>query len=125
MNETEMKKWQNSWNTQMDLREYKDVILDIAKMKEQDEYKNMGVYEGVHWEDFLSIVDAVTRKETPEWLILKGGDNNKRIADLWTKAIKENKKREQMERERIRMEEIKKTALSKLSAEEKKALGLK
>lgn len=91
----------------------------------EEKLKSSDDGESVDFELFLKIIDAVSRGETPEWLTLRGNRNDKEAAETWIRAIKTLEKRKKAEEERLRREAVKKAALDKLTAEEKKVLGLK
>lgn len=118
---------QTGWEVNMSPKDdymYKEIWKELVERTEDDEWKGTKK-QGVEWEDFLRIVEAVSKGETPDWLILKGDKDSKQAAKVWAEAIEENKRREAAEKARRRREEVRKAALEKLSDEEKKALGLK
>jgi hypothetical protein len=98
----------------------------LAEFGEEDTWDKdlKAACNGVGWETFMTIIEAASRGETPDWLILKGGKREEEAARVWNDALKEIESRKAAEQEKIRREQIREAALNKLSAEEKKILGL-
>lgn len=112
-------------------QEAKDMLIQIqsdkdwynSKIEETEDEDEGPSYEEL--EDYIeTILDALDRGETPEWLILKGDPEKKKAAEYWATVRKKIEVKRKIAAEDARREGIRKAALDKLSAEEKEILGI-
>jgi hypothetical protein len=79
----------------------------------------------IDWEHFMAVVEAADQGQPPEWLVLKGTAVGRRAAKLWCQAREDIKERMEREKQEARTATLRAHALSKLSDEEKRILGIK
>lgn len=94
------------------------------KAFDQDPYNDPFTVRTIAESTLDSIIEAIDSGETPEWLILKGDPAKKEAADAWVAARKRIAARKKAEEKARVLEELRAAALSKLSKEERAALGI-